>query len=253
VKKFTRTGTWVATITDPEFTPSEKPLSVVLGADGNTYILTTNGISVFDINNIHINRFPLDGFGKEGVKSIENCRDGGFLYVCTGARIIKISYTGVIVGTFGEEYGGSFNKVSHDTHRNLLVSNGLTILKYIDKLDLIGLTNPNILSMGWPANHIHVQSDEFIQDWTLNKSFARFWDNLELFRRSLIGKFDHTTVNNVLYPTTRSFTTDEHKLFTYYKNDIFVGINELVTADAFNRCIGKLYDCEVILTNMISD
>ena len=253
VKKFTRTGTWVATISDPSFTITEKPISTALDADNNCYILTSNGISIFDSNNTYMRRIALDAYSLEGLKSIETCRDGGFLYVTTSNRIIKIAYTGVIAGTFGEEYGGTFKKTFHDAHRNLYISNGLSILKYIDKLDLIGLTNADTILMGWPMDHVYVQSDEYIQDWVLNRSFARFWDNLELFRRSLDGKFDHTTINNILYPIIRSFAVSEFSTFTFNKNDIFVGINELVTADVFNRCIGKLYNCEVILSNMISD
>jgi hypothetical protein len=252
VKKFTRSGTWLATIFCEDFNNFSIPMSTTLDEDGNIYVLTTAGYCVFNSLYEYQKTIKiLNDYTAEGLKTITKCADGGFFYICTPNRVIKISYAGIITGTIGAPYGGTYVNSYHDSHRNLLIANGKSIVKYIDKLDLLTLQINDVIP-NWPMSDITIDSEEYMQDWVLNRSFARFWDNLEVFRRSLKGKFTYNEVNGVFYPVVRTFTIQEFVNFRNHKNNIYLGVNELVTADVINRCITKLYECEQTLIEMIT-
>ena len=254
VKKFSRTGGWIQTITSSYFSQTNKPLSTALDTDGNIYVLAQqHQIIKFDSTGQFIKVITIQISDSVLVRKLEHCVDGGYLYICAKDRIVKIAYDGTVVGTFaaGEEYtfNSNYTNVFHDQNRNLYITSNNVILKYIDKLTLLDLC-VNTDNYVWLMSSIYIKKDEYNQDWVLNRSFARMWDNIEIFRRSLLGKFDYSTVDDS--PIIRTFTPNEYQYLPYQKNDIYVGINELVMSDVVNNAIDKLYECEYTLLQMIS-
>lgn len=290
IKKYTRTGSWLATITSEYFTDTELPVSVTTDVDDNLYVLTTNQIVKFDSAGALINAYPIES----GAIKIENCQDGGFIYATYPSKIVKYTQDITVAGNIGSNefvsYTEDYRDVYHDEFRNLYVVNSNHILKYIDLLSLISL-KLNTEDLIWPLEKLLVQKDEYIQDWVINRCFQRLWDNLEIFRQSLIGKFAYQTFRNVtsmtlvsstpppadfdyctydwlynysrlvtedvvfeyLKPVVRTFTPDEYKAFPYSKEMVYIGINELNAADVYNRVINKLHECEELLLQMIND
>ena len=251
IKKYARTGTWLATYKSDVFTNTNKPISTALDADNNIYVLTQNAIYKFDSGFNYIDGFKLTQLQTETARRITICRDGGFLYLCTDQSILKVNFDGAVIGRFATEYGSDYRSCYHDLNRNLYIVSGNAIIKYVDKLDIINLRT-DVTSL-WPMSSIYVEPNEYNQDWVLNRSFARYWDNLEVFRRSVIGKFTYEIVNDIYVPTLRTFTPQEYRILPYSKNQIYVGINEIVTADAINRCFDKLYACQETILEMIKD
>lgn len=248
VKKCSRTGSWLLTIyTDKN--SEYLPIGCFIYKN-NVYILCKNELLIYDkVTGLYISKLNLNY--SDIPNSITECQDRGYFYLTFDNRISKYDLTGQFAGDIAN--GNDFNinktylKAYHDVNRNLYITNENKIIKYIDKLTIINLRE-DFDNYEWPLEKILVK-DELHQDWVLNKAFARFWDNLELFRRSIIGKFVY--LNN--RPTIKTFDIDEYKFFKYNKTDIYVGINEFVLAEVFNRCIEMLYENQKTLLTMISD
>lgn len=289
IKKYTRTGSWLATITSDYFTDTEKPNSVSTDDNDNVYVLTNTQIVKFnsDLEFVLAKTIP------EGGLKINKCQDGGFIYVVYANSVIKFNTdcdtSGNIAANDFVNYTEDFRDVFHDEHRNLYIVNTNHILKYVDKLTIISLKIENDIE--WTIDQLKVHKDEYIQDWVVNRCFQRLWDNIELFRRSLLGKFGYQTITNTtettfvstrtapddfnyceydwLYnygvtvtrdvefqyqkPVVRTFTANEFKSLPHNKSDLIIGLNELNTADVYNRIIKKLYDCQNTLLQMIKD
>jgi hypothetical protein len=289
IKKYTRTGSWLKTITSEYFTETEQPLSVITNAE-YIYVLTNSQIVCFNSNGMYVDKYNI----ATGAKRICKCRDGGFLYILYTNEIVKYTLTGIEAGVIEPtnfvSYTADFRCVFHDEYRNLYIINKNHILKYVDQLSITNLKT-DTFDQGWPLEKLHVHKDEYIQDWIINRCFQRLWDNIEIFRRSLNGKFGYQTFQsttlmsfittiqppdnfdyckydwlydqgiaveqNVTFeyqkPVVRTFNIDEFRDLPYEKNMICIGINELHSSDVYNRVITKLFECENTILQMIDD
>jgi len=207
-------------------------------------------------------------------------------------KIVKYMYTIESQTGFANDIGYytyDYRNVYHDEYRNLYVVARNHILKYVDKLSIVSLVQ-DTEGMTWALEDLYVDKNEYIQDWVVNRSLNRMWDNIEIFQKSILGKFDYMTIQNIttatvlstipipdnfdfcssdwLYtngkyitvetifetekPVVRTFTVDEYKELPYTKDDVFVGINELVSAPVINRPISKLLACQETIREMLS-
>jgi hypothetical protein len=289
VKKFTRTGSWLQTLNIDHF-KQEAPLSVTLDENNNIYVLTSSKIAKFDSNG---NFIKLISLTYNNAKTIRPCSDDGFGYICYSDKIIKIMYHNETQSIFANNdfvnYTENYKNVYHDEFKNLYIITPNHILKYIDKLFIVKI-NQDIVEKSWPLESLLINSNEYIQDWVINRCLNRFWDNLELFRKSLLGKFAYKTIQNTtsvtmlstfdlpndlsyfcdqdflysngkivtidvvseyLKPVVRSFTTEEYQKLPYTKDEIYIGVNEFVTAPVLCRPIKKLFECEEVILDMI--
>jgi hypothetical protein len=291
IKKFTKTGGWLKNITSDYFTDEEKPISVTTDTEDNLYVLTDKQILKFNSSNGEfIKKYQISS----GAKKISKCQDGGFIYITYSDRIVKFAIQGLIAGTMADNlipsYVKDYRSAFHDEYRNLYVVNKNHIQKYVDLLTTVSLKLETD-SISWPIEKLYVQKNEYIQDWVINRCFQRFWDNLEIFRRSLLGKFNYQirqTVTSMTYisapqapvdfdycnydwlyeygktvtqdiifeyekPIVRAFTPSEYKQLPYEKEEIYIGINEFNASEVYNRLVKKLYECEEVLLEMIND
>lgn len=288
VKKFTRTGSWLLTMTSSYFTDSEKPVSITSDVDGNIYVLTSTQVLKFNSDGEFVSIYTV----VTGATKIRSCKDGGFLYIVYSNKVVKLMLSGDMAGTIGNNqfpyYVEDYRSVYHDEYRNLYVVAKNHILKYVDQLYIVSL-KLDTTGLSWDLDKLLVQKDEYVQDWVINRCFQRLWDNLEIFRQSLIGKFGYQTFRNStvttivssqpvpedfnvcerdwLYsygrpveqtavfeydkPIVRSFTPSEYNILPHNKNTVYVGINEINSADVYNRVVSKLYECENILLQMV--
>ncbi len=288
VKKYTRTGSWLNTINSEYFTDSEKPISITTDFCNNVFVLTNSKILKFT-NDVLVDFYDIE----KGAKKIEICQDGGFVYIVYSGKVEKLTVDGKNAGNIAENdfisYTKNYSDVFHDEYRNLYIVNKNHILKYVDVLSIVSLKLDS--NIEWPLEKLLVQKDEYVQDWVVNKCYQRLWDNLEIFRRSIIGKFGYQINSNTvtssvvssqqppddfdfctydwLYDkgrlieqnvvfeyfksSVRSFLPQEYTEFNYKKADIYIGLNEINAASVYNRCISKLFDCENIILQMIND
>lgn len=253
IKKFVKNGNWLQTITSPHWTTSNAPLSIAIADNGDLHVLSTSNILKFSADGSFIGYYTIPELNGKVVKSITTSKDGGFFYIVCTDRIIKITQTGLYVGTFANDLGiVGMTNCFHDDHRNLLIASPKALLKYVDRLELLN-TRLDTDSLMWPMSAIHIDPDEYVQDWVINKGFARFWDNIELMRRSIYGKFGYKTLTTgEKIPVIISFSPDEYVSLPYSKGEIYLGVNELNVCDVYNRCIGKLYECIETLLELIT-
>ena len=249
VKKFTRTGSWLQTFTSVHFTNTIKPLSVVTGDDGRVHVLTSQYIVAFESDGTFIGIYLPSQLRDKNLIKIEKCQDGGFFYIVTTDLVAKITQIGDYAGEV-KCICNKFTNVFHDEHRNILITTPNVIVKYIDRLSILDVKQPFGTYL-WPMSSIYVDKNEYNQDWVMNRSFARFWDNLEIFRRSLNGRPSVVDVNGTITPVVKTYTPDEYKDFTHHKQNIFIGINEFTTAPVLNRCFDQLFNCELIILDLI--
>lgn len=258
IKQYSRSGDWIRTITDNNITQDTKPISMAISDSGEIHLLSSNGtIHVFDSNYQYKENYTLNQFTGSVFKSITRCIDGGFFYILSTDKVFKITQDGKLAGIFANEFDiNTFTNLYQDSNRNIYITYKNGILKYIDKLQIVNLREDVDSSM-WPLSTLQINKDEYQQDWVFNKSFARLWDNLELFRRSIIGKFDYNIISvdgiDTYKPIVRSFRPEEYAELPWTKDDLYIGVNEKRTADVINRSFNKVYDCIETLMELIGD
>lgn len=245
VKQYTNTGSLVKIINITGLHKDEYGVSVALDSSNNLHILSSFRIVYkYDQNGNFLLKYNITS-SFEVPKKIIKAQDDGFMYICLIDKIIKIIETdGTIAGFFANNLEGYvvFNSICHDVDRNFFIVNHCAIVHFIDYLVLKRL-NQDVMSFMWPISSLMIDKDEFKQDWVYFKNFSRYWDNIELFRRSLIGKpiFVETDIQGVSSLKITSFKSCEYRPFEYSKVDMLIGMNELYTSEVFNRIFTKLY------------
>lgn len=287
IKKYTKSGGWISTISSTHF--NDKPISITVGIDNNIYVLAGDNMHIFDQEN---NLIDIISINPDAIK-IECCQDGGFIYALYTNRVLKYNLNGEVIGIlagdeFDESYIKDYRGIHHDANRNLYIICKNHILKYVDLLTMISIRDEDD-EMLWNLDDLSVHKDEYIQDWVINRCFHRLWDNIEVFRRSIRGKFDYkisqvitqnkitkpltppdnfdfceqdwfnateTIIEESVYehkiPTIRSFTVNEYyDELPHTKKELIIGLNEIHSADVYNRIIERLYSCLEVLLIMI--
>lgn len=216
-------------------------------------------------------------FDENGVDDADIDDDGKYLYVSCKKGIQKYFYDGTLVADmslpdpidshsdytgniygctrFGSNLsviiekelpktsGGSEHGVSCIIQNNFDISSGHTILNtdYEKKL--------------WKLDDLYVDRDESIQDVIINTSLQRFSDNIRILAHSLNGKILIKRMDNgrLYFDRIDLSESDIRQLDIDIKNEVFVGVNELVTADVLNRCCDKLYNYMNRTLRFISD
>ncbi|NBP01914.1 MAG: hypothetical protein EBU90_17595 [Proteobacteria bacterium] len=106
----------------------------------------------------------------------------------------------------------------------------------------------------YTLSEVSLNSEEYVQNWVLNKTISKFIVNLMRLRDQIIGKFlfANDSKNNLVFKFTRYLTANE-KDSIYFESDIsfLLGQNEVITNSSINRCLKKLYDIQVNLANIL--
>jgi len=228
IKKYTNNGIWITTIKDPEFI-NNSPLSVVVDSNENLHVLTNIEVRKYDSNGIYINSYNFSQYTSQkpikiDINQIKNC-----VYITFKTQVIKFFKNGIFSGyvldgskSCIENLVGTFQ----DEYRNLLIADGDKIIKFIDILTETK-TNSNLPTTYWNLNDMLIHKNEYVQNWVYNKSLQKVWDEIEMFRSTLL------------------FTNSKCKSLSTYihpKSKIFIGQNEIVSYTVINRLIGYLWD-----------
>lgn len=237
VKRYSRTGSWINTDKDFE----EAPISIAQQGDVIAVACTKSLVLIQEDSRtiVSLQNTPV---------RIRPCVDGGYFYLVYPTAVHKIRTNGSIVGVIAADETEDYRSVFHDKHRNLYIVARNKILKYVDRLELLSL-RADVKHLYWPKRSTQVTGQEYVQDWVYTRIMHRMYDNIELLRRSINGKFDY--VGGM--PVVRTLRESEYRGNPHDKSDIIFGINELVTADVFNRNIDKLFDCINAIVEMVQE
>ena len=258
IKRFTNTGTWLLTIRHEEVVGADLGsgfISVTTDRLGNIHALTYYNVYVFDPNGNFLFKYDVKNNGTIPLNISSNYNRGGFIYIVYTNVILKFTESGIYAGTVTENLNNSspgFKAIAQDSKYNLYIAGPNAIYKYVDLVKIVRVKTPTTL--GWSLSSMLIDKNEFIQDWVYNRSFARLWDNMEIFRRSIYDKFEAYEIQpGVSALNTNSATISDELYFQYNKEDIIIGINEFVTTDVINRVIGKLCANQEVIKILLTE
>ncbi len=258
IKRYSNTGNWLGVYSSEYFsanintetgTPlAGSPISTAIDRSGNIHVLTSEYVVKLDPNGNFLMTYE---YGSTATpQKIFASPDDGMMYIVVSDSVIKITDNGTYIGILGDNdlnYTPTFTSVLHDENRNLYVCDTKHLLLYVDYIKILG----SRINTGVVWNDVSVDKNEFTQDWVYNKTFHRFWDNMEYMRKSLYGKVVEVTEDGITRLTTSPRTTEEWPEFTYNKTNIVIGVNEFCSAPVINRLIDQSYDCLETLLEMV--
>jgi len=282
VKKYTRTGSWIKTITNTNFTSTNKPVSLCQTPTGDIHILCGDKVVVVDTGGTQQRTYDINTTGT--YRKISSSKNDGFVYAMSDDNVIKCNTDGTLQLTLqyyelSPLFTPAHRAVFQDDFRNLYVAQGASILKFNDQIKLLSLIDEDSIENRWTFDEISVERQEYVQDWVFNKAINRLWDNIEILRKSVLGKLsfksnltyasttaisgagptsledctfdwlpgnlaniDNTQTYCYVTPIVRGLLPDEYIEPTYAKDEAIIGINELVTADVINRVLCQLQE-----------
>jgi hypothetical protein len=248
IKRYTRSGSWLQTILVDDMVTGITPqtegiIGITLDSVDNIHILTKSNVFKYSIDGSYIGKYTFKNSKSEQPQKIIGMTTGGFVYICLETSIIKLLENGSTAGEFANDVSGSnYTGIYQDSYNDFYICNGSSILKYFDMNVISSSTETAAAQYYWADDKINVKEDQDISDWVCNLIFKRFYDNIELFKRSLKGKIQYTTDSQgrQIIEIVNFTPTEFNQMTSIPKDEVFVGINELVSAEVLTRCIQQL-------------
>lgn len=227
VKHYSNTGTWLKTIIDDEL-KLFSPLSVAVDSQQNVHILTNNNIRVYTYQGAFLFSYEYKNKTSAEPRKINSSYNREVIYLALDTQVLKFFRNGVFYGYIIEskENVNNITAVYHDEYRNLLITTNDKVLKYPDLMTIKRLKG-TLPANYWELKDVLIHKDEYVQNWVYTKSFQRMWDNIEIFRSTLL--FDNTFCKGYKPPI-------------HNKEKMIIGQNEIVTSTTINRVLGYLWD-----------
>lgn len=227
VKQYSNTGTWLNTIIDDELKVNN-PLSVAVDSQQNVHVLTNKSIRVYTYAGKFLFSYNFTGYTSATPRKINSSYNREVIYLALDTQVIKFFRNGVFYGYIikEKENVNNITGIYQDEFRNLLITTDDKILKYPDIMTIKRLKG-TLPSNYWALEDIIIHKEEYVQNWVYTKSFQRMWDNIEIFRNTLL--FDSTTCKGYKPPV-------------HGKEKMIIGQNEIVTSTVINRVLGYLWD-----------
>lgn len=228
IKQYTNSGSWLQTVKDDAF-EINAPLSVAVTSDSKIHVLTNNSIRVYSYTGIFEFEYSFANINSStSPLKINTNYNREIVYIVYSNQVHKFFRNGVYNGVVvvDKPCANDIQSIYQDEFRNILITTSDKILKFPDVMKTTLLKGP-LPNSYWKLNDLLVHKNEYIQNWVYNKSFQRLWDNIEIFRHSLI------------------FTSNgckSYKPYKYSKEKILIGQNEIVTSTVINRIIGYLWE-----------
>ena len=231
LKQYTNTGSWLFTLRDDSYFRTDPPIDVCVDSTNNVHVLTRKLIRVYTYRGEFLFQyFPgEDVLPLTGLRKIASSYNREVIYIANKSQVIRHFRTGGYSGTIidSKQCVDNINDLYHDEYRNLLVANDNKILKFVDTMTLIPLKSP-LPQQYWSLNDLLIHDEEYVQNWVYTKVFHRLWDNIEIFRNTLL--YENTGICKTYKPPVHS------------KDEITIGQNEIVTSTVINRVLGYLWD-----------
>jgi hypothetical protein len=228
VKVYSNTGTWLRTILDDSLKIAP-PLSLCVDSQKNVHILTQENIRVYSYTGEFLFEYDYKSFVSSSPRKINTSFNREVIYLACDSQVIKFFRNGVFYSYIiqQKENVSNITGIYHDEYRNLLITTNDKVLKYPDKMTLVNLKG-TLPDNYWPLEDLYIHKEEYIQNWVYTKSLQRLWDNIEIFRSTLLYK-------------ENSFCKG-YKPPIHGKEKIIIGQNELVTSTVVNRVLDYLWD-----------
>lgn len=230
LKQYTNTGSWLFTLRDDAYFKNDPPIDVCVDSNDRLHVLTTKTIRVYTYHGEFLFEYypGEDIIPLTNLKKITTSYNREIIYIANKSKVIRHFKNGNYSGTIidNKQCVDNINSIYHDEFRNLLVANDDKILKFVDTMTLVPLKAP-LPKQYWALNDLLIHDDEYVQNWVYTKVFHRLWDNIEIFRNTLL-------YNN-------SGSCKRYNPPIYSKEQITIGQNEIVTSTVINRVLSYLW------------
>ena len=229
IKHYSNTGTWLNTITDDELKVNA-PLSVAIDSQRMIHVLTKKEIRVYTYEGIYKQSYSYsESTTSKAPVKINTSYNREVIYLALETQVLKFFRNGVFAGYIIQEKENlpPITGLYQDEYRNLLITAGDKILKYPDLMTQ-KLLKGRLPSNYWSLQDILINKEEYVQNWVYTKAFQRMWDNIEIFR------------NTLLFDTTNPCKA--YKEPVHGKEKMIIGQNEIVTSTVVNRVIRYLWE-----------
>lgn len=241
IKHYTIKGQWINTINMTVI--DYDILGVCVDYKNQVHALTNDYVFTFTCDGNVIRAFELRSNGQKPLM-IRPQYNAGFLYVLYEHRISKYSFDGKFIADFAENDELTYTCICPSKEHDIYIGTNKNVLQYSDTLRMatIGATK-NAHDYCWSLPEIYLNRNENIQDSVLNTSMQRMYDNIRMFSICTFGRIIDSVVknnNNEIVDFDKSVA--DSILNQHHKEQIFVGINELVTLDVINRSFSQMYD-----------
>jgi len=225
IKHFSNSGTWIKTIKDDALVLTP-PISIAVDSLQRLHVLTKSGVRIYEYTGEFVNEYTYFNFISQTPIRICSSYNREIMYIASSNQIVKYFRTGIFAGYIIESDPNITNIAGlyHDEFRNLLITTDDKIVKFADIMALqkqIGTLPPTY----WALEDLYIHKEEYVQNWVYTRAFQRLWDNIEIFRNSL------------LYSDCRPYIPPIHG-----KDKMIIGQNEIVTSTVVNRVLGYLWD-----------
>ena len=255
IKKMTYTGSWIATIVIPDelFGDTDTAKSICVNSYG-IFVLVGEVIVRFNQSGEVVDVWPLVDTKLTSLK-IRSMADLGYMYVVYDTVVVKYSHTGGRSSRIHMDQGG-FRSAAYSSNGSLMLLHDTYADCCVDGLVKHSITSDNYINKGllWSLEDIYVKPNENIQDMVVNTSLQRFYDNVRIFTNSIMQhlRYEENDRGEPMFSVYDFDVEDIRNATADIKDQIFVGINELVTSDVINRCVSKIYDYMNKTLNMMS-
>ena len=229
IKHYSNSGTWLNTITDDEL-KINMPLSVAIDSQKMVHVLTSKEIRVYSYEGVYKMSYPYTQFTTSAAPvKINTSYNREVIYLALQTQVLKFFRNGIFAGYIIQEKENlpPITSLYQDEFRNLLITAGDKILKYPDLMTQ-KLLKGTLPSNYWTLQDLLINKEEYVQNWVYTKAFQRMWDNIEIFRGTLL--FDETT-------PCKSYKAPLHG-----KEKMIIGQNEIVTSTVVNRVLRYLWE-----------
>lgn len=241
IKKYNKYFNWVSNVEHEDWLNTRESLiSMSMDSDNYLYVLTaSHNLYVFDDKDKFINVIKLQDVGELFFNKFS---DGAF-YVIKEREIIKYTKFGMRLNkwtspTFldniiGVEQLGSILYIM--TNKNIYVA--------FDCLTIDSIRSEEVDELFWTYDQIKIDRNEAVQDWVYNDSLSKLHQNIDMLRRTIyrtfityINPFDNEKTEYEVAPIEKEDFDPN-----YVEDETYIGINEFVTYDVFNRVMSQLH------------
>ena len=262
VKQYTQDLNWVYTYYSSDF-ENDRPINVAIHPTTLLpYVLSENyNIFVFDnMGNVFTN-FRLNEVKTLGEKTEKIIFDegGDFFYIITTKNIFKYSIVGTFISLVNIPNGDKLNYTSakYSNNRTIICSTPTSILKFQDVVTLFKV-GEGLPYEYWTKDQLLVYKEEFTQDITYNRAFARLVQNIKSFRDIMDSRFviatEQTNYGTVKYFAKSPIAVAGRPVFSgdIENETVKVGVNEFNIPQVLNRELKKIYDALSYLASYLS-
>lgn len=227
VKHYSNTGSWIRTFVDDSL-KQEVPLSTAVDSQRNVHILTRESIRVYSYSGEFLFAYSFKYYTSAEPRKINTSYNREVIYFAADTQVLKYFRNGVFYAYVvrDKENVNNITGLYQDEFRNLLITTNDKVLKYPDIMTIRRLKG-TLPDSYWKLEDILIHKEEYIQNWVYTKAFQRMWDNIEIFRNTIL--FENSFCKGYRPPV-------------HGKEKMIIGQNEIVTSTVVSRALGYLWD-----------